>query len=502
MTTAHDLLEEPILSWRDAQGRRDCATLPRILAKLATGELVDFPRARAHQRQPWCMFLTQLATIALHRARKADPRLTEAKWRSLLLRLTDGAHEPWCLVVDDLKRPAFLQPPVPKGGTDHWSWREHPDDIDILVTAKGHDVKKSLIAPDDVEAWTFALVTLQTMQGYPGRGYGRIARMNGGYGNRPCIALATDLTLTARFTRDVQVLRDSWDDLVDKRGFNSDGLALVWMAPWSGKSSLSIAELAPHFIEICWRVRCRAAGVRGLTCAYTTTSTRRCLAGIDDGDAGDPWVPIERDKGALTVGRGGFRYELLVRLLFSGDFEPAAAQLPRPDDGDPMEFLASAMARGQGKTEGLHERVLPLTGAVRRLLGQPETRAALGRRASDNVQRSKDMGARVLFPAIKTLVSGQRSMPDEFDLRVDEIFFDHLFATLEQADAAARLAWDRRLHDIAWAQLQRGIGRCCITSARRYRAIADAEGVYRGCLNKHFPTLVASLKRRTQGVAS
>ena len=38
----------------------------------------------------------------------------------------------------------------------------------------------------------YALVTLQTTQGYPGRGYTRVARMKGGYGNRPRVGLAAD----------------------------------------------------------------------------------------------------------------------------------------------------------------------------------------------------------------------------------------------------------------------------------------------------------------------
>lgn len=68
MTTAHDLLAEPLLSWRDDEGERARTTLPGILEALASGRLTDFPRLRAHQIHPWCMFLTQLAAIALRRA--------------------------------------------------------------------------------------------------------------------------------------------------------------------------------------------------------------------------------------------------------------------------------------------------------------------------------------------------------------------------------------------------------------------------------------------------
>src|SRR4051812_11907149 len=69
----HDLLTTPLLSWRNRNRRRASTTLPGVLARLASGELADFPRLRTHQLHPWCMFITQLASIALHRAGRTDP---------------------------------------------------------------------------------------------------------------------------------------------------------------------------------------------------------------------------------------------------------------------------------------------------------------------------------------------------------------------------------------------------------------------------------------------
>ena len=97
------------------------------------------------------MFLTQLAAIALHRAGRSDPRLPEEEWRRLLLALTEGQHEPWSLVVDDLSMPAFFQPPVPENSLADWTAHDSPDDIDVLVTSKKHDVKAELIRPEDIE---------------------------------------------------------------------------------------------------------------------------------------------------------------------------------------------------------------------------------------------------------------------------------------------------------------------------------------------------------------
>jgi CRISPR system Cascade subunit CasA len=503
MTMVHSLISDALISWRDAQRHRHRATLPGILAKLASGELADFPRVRAHQLDPWCMFLTQLAAIALHRASRTDPRLTEEEWRSLLLGLTEGAHEPWCLVVADLTKSAFFQPSEPGGTVEQWSSCEHPDDIDILVTSKGHDVKASLLGGDDIEGWIHALVTLQTMQGYAGGsgGYNRVARMKGGYGSRPRVGLAADRGLSTRFTRDLQVLADLWEPLIN-RGFTNDGLALVWTAPWDGKSSLSITQLSPHFIEVCWRVRCQALTGK-VVCRYTTTESRRCLPEIENGDAGDAWIPIERQKGALTVGRSGFHYELLTRFLFDGEYEPAAAQVMRAEDGDPVVFLASVMSHGKGKTEGLHERALFLSGPGRKQMGRSDTRSVVGKRASQRVEQAKKMRGKVLFPALRKIALGEKTVEDEFDSRIDAFFFDDLFATIEQGDDVARLVWDQRLHETAWMELQRAIGRCCVPAGRWYQAVSDAEAMFRFGIRKHFPTLMASIEDKAmQGAPS
>jgi hypothetical protein len=78
-------------------------------------------------------------------------------------------------------------------------------------------------------------------------------------------------------------------------------------------------------------------------------------------------------------------------------------------------------------------------------------------------------------------------MRDDLDARVDEIFFDHLFQTLEMDDDAARLAFDQRLKDFAWAELQRAIDRSPIADARRLKAISEAERIFGAALWKNFP---------------
>lgn len=488
MMKALDLLTELLLTWRNAGRVRASATLPGVLARLASGELTEFPRLRAHQFHPWCMFVTQLAAITMHRASVVEPPHSEDWWREGLLALSEGAHEPWMLVVPDLTRPAFFQPPVPERSIERWSSAAAPDDIDVLVTTRNHDVKTESIRPDDVEAWTYALVTLQTMQGFPGRGYNGIARMKGGYGNRPRVGVAAGLSLHSRFLHDVQVLLDAWPSLLD-RGYGADGVSLVWLEPWDGRTTLGMTQLSPHFIEVCWRIRLSDTN-RGIEACYTTTSVHRCLEEIANGDVGDPWIPVARDGGgALTVGRRGFDYRLLCRLLFTGDFEPAAAQGVATSAG-PAVLQLSALARGQGKTEGLHERLLPIPANVRRRLGEPEERSALSQRALLRVDRVDLMRTKVLFPALKQIALGDHVAQDQLSTRVDSMFFDHLFRTLDENDDDARLAFDGALSLLARDELERAIDGCCVPDARRLRAVSAAERVFAAGLRKHFPDIV------------
>jgi CRISPR system Cascade subunit CasA len=161
-------------------------------------------------------------------------------------------------------------------------------------------------------------------------------------------------------------------------------------------------------------------------------------------------------------------------------------------------LIASALARGQGKTEGLHERVLTLSGSIRRRLREPDARAKLGRRAEERVASAQTMGSKVLFPALVRLGLTERK---EFDSRVDELFFEHLFATLDQEDEPARLSWERQLQDTAREELERAISRCALPSARRFKVVSEAERMLAGCLRKNFPDVQAA-GSATEGVSS
>ena len=249
-------LDEPIIGLSLPSGESAGATLPGVLARLSAGDRLEFSGLQAHQLHAWHAFLTQLAALALHARGEVDLRQPEARWRELLAALTDGEVEPWCLVVGDLGRPALLQPPVPEGTLDGFKEIGSPAGLDLLVTAKNHDVKSARVRAAQPEHWLYALVALQGMQGFTGRDNYGVARMFSGFGSRPAVAAAPDLSWPARFARDVGVWLEERPALCQRFGYPAHGgHALLWLLPWDGLSSIHLQECDPFFLEICRRSR-------------------------------------------------------------------------------------------------------------------------------------------------------------------------------------------------------------------------------------------------------
>ncbi|MCP4664669.1 MAG: type I-E CRISPR-associated protein Cse1/CasA, partial [bacterium] len=170
MNTRLSLLDDPVLGiTRD--GDRTTATLPGVLAALGAGRDLEFTALRAHQQHGWYAFLVQLGALVAHRSGEPGLDRPAEAWRQALLDLAaeDSAsgEDAWSLVVDDLSHPAFLQTPVPEGTLDLYKRSTlKPDALDVLITSKNHDVKQQQIREPRPEHWIYALVTLQTMEGF------------------------------------------------------------------------------------------------------------------------------------------------------------------------------------------------------------------------------------------------------------------------------------------------------------------------------------------------
>ncbi len=248
--------------------------MPELYAALFADDVESFPALRPHQRHAWHALLCQLAAIACIRASLSCPPSDAEGWRVALEGLTPDfpEGEPWRL-VSPLDRPAFLQPVV--GAVDGFKRFVTPDQLDILVTSKNHDVKVARLAESKADDWLFALVTLQTMEGFLGAGNYGVSRMNGGFSNRPGFSLAPVGGVGAHVRRDTERLIDLREKMLDhSAGFDEGGLALVWLAPWDGATSLRPKELDPYYIEICRRVRLAEKNQRIHACASGSKAPR------------------------------------------------------------------------------------------------------------------------------------------------------------------------------------------------------------------------------------
>lgn len=487
-----NLLDEPLIRWRClAKGDLHRATVPELFAAMAANQLRDFPALRPHQRHPWHAFLTQLAAIAMHRADQAEPWALASDWRAALLALTpndpDGAA--WCL-VSPVDRPALLQAPVP-GGIDQWdSDVATPDRLDMLITSRNHDLKQARMIHAHPEDWLFSLVSLQTQEGSNSGSYKGVSRMNSGAGSRPGVGVARSGSWSARWVSDLGVLRQTRDQVAVAHGLSvQEGVALTWLIPWDGSKAIGFSSLDPHYIEICRRVRLQSRG--GIVARTCKTPRSRIEESLDrKGRTGDPWTPVNKAaEKILTISTKGFDYKLMVDLLLGSEFEPAAAQvLTGWDEGAQLELIARGIARGNSKTEGYHERRIPVAPKLRRLL-LGHQRATLAEIAKKRVEAISAMWllledalvllfANGVFDKKKSGVKKKAGLLSRrFEQSEDARFFADLTTEAEAEDALrsdCRLHWLVGLAERAEAVLHDAFEAGPRNGQQRYKARAAA----------------------------
>ena len=510
----YSLLDGPLFSVQTQRDAQSELSLPQVLERLASDGITSFNSLQPHQRQGWYCFLVQLAAIAL--ARNGEQRLVTpaARWRELLLGLTDGDELPWCLVVDNVSHPAFMQSPIPEGSLEEAKYKADvitPDDLDILLTSKNHDIKMHRVTHPRIEHWIYALITLQTMQGVLGRDNYGIVRMNKGYGNRPLVGMATDLSWGIRFQRDVKILLAARQRLAEDYSYNLEGIALLWLLPWDGSKSggLPLDQCDPLFIEVCRRIR--FMDTNGTLCCWRANAKATRIAGANEfhGVTGDPWTPIDKENAkALTLKDQGFSYQKLHEILFTGKYTEPLALKTTAADRDGAFLTATTLVRGQGKTGGWHNRVVPVPSKAIRIFGSNSQRKELATRAQEQVDIAADVQNRVLYPALRALLSaGTNEKVDSvklnrwtnaYDSDVNDVFFQQLWDSLDLTRGEARLRWQQQLFDFAHKQLEDAIKSAPLPSLRRYRAISAAESIFYGSARKHLDRLFQNQEQKEE----
>ncbi|WP_210245846.1 hypothetical protein [Rhizobium straminoryzae] len=473
-----NLIEEPLIAVRPDRN----LTLPGVLAALARDDIESFPALRPHQAPAWHMFLVQLAALTLHKAGRKDIPEREDEWLTLLRGLTPDypEDEPWCLVVEDWSKPAFLQPAVPEGvklGNDV----ETADGLDLLITSRNHDLKQRMARNASPQDWLFALVSLQTGEGYGGAGNQGIVRMNGGSSSRAMLSLAPlarGKTMAVRpgawFRRDLRVLLETRERALQNTqiDYADGGIGLTWLAPWPEGDQLQLKDLDIWFIEVCRRVRLSNRDGR-ITAVKGTSRETRIAAKALKGNLDDPWAPIHRTEGkSLTIGDDGdFDYRTLTRLLFSGEWVlPLLAHRASFEGPDaPLAITAQALARGNSKTGGFRTRIVPLENRqILRGWGSAQSQETLRQIAQEQTKAIDRFDKALAYALVLAAASGEkeRISRDSYarttaaraalDRFADTIFFEHLWQrfAVESLDEAARKAEALNFASRLWERTQ------------------------------------------------
>ena len=501
MSKKYSLISDPLFTVREGSALHSLS-LPDVLSAISQGTSVNFHHLQVHQEPPWYDFLTTLITVILH-THDQDTLTAQAPsvWRAWLLDLSAGDEAPWCLVVDDPLKPAFMQPAATGKSPFRMSKKElitSPDDLDTLITSKNHDVKINRVVRPRAEHWIYALISLQTHQGFLGRGNYGIARMNGGFSNRPHITSAPSLDWSERIQRDTALLIAGRSEIISNYHYPaSEGLTLLWLSPWDGKTSLSFNQLDPFFIEICRRIRFSEKS--GVLVAFQTPTSCSRIKSPDGGVTGDPWTPIQEGDGkTLTVSGAGFHYRLTQALLLRHDFFTHGA-LKKPLKNDSL-FIAKALVRGQGITEGFHQRILHIPQDAQENIQDEDLRQKLAVQSGLHVDDAGNLSKRALKPALCSLLQGgveKLSLTDDRTQRwlsqfvdtIDSHFFDHLWSVIKDGEEIAQFKWRRWLFNTARNLLNDACDDAPIPVARHYRAISRSQALLYGVTRKIWPEL-------------
>lgn len=524
----YGLLDEPLLSIADAAGRHvERLSLPALYAALVRGAVGDFPAVRPHQRHVWHAFLVQVGALALHGAGLTEPPDDAGAWRALLLALTPGDPDgaAWALVAPHA-RPALLQPPVPGGDVSGFkSVRENdpittPDALDMLVTSKNHDVKQEVIAKARPEHWVYALVSLQTQEGYGGATKHGVSRMNSGKGNRPGVGVVPLSGPGARFTRDVLRLLALRDRILqDYPAYLSNGgSGLLWLIPWDGTGPLRLAALDPFFVEVCRRVRL-VKSEDHLHAIETGSASKaevgkRVGADALRGNLGDPWTPVVTDEHgpkAYTLSAPGYTYSRVRSLVLptaNDKVRRAPLQIVADTDADEgIALVARGLIRGD-VTEGYHERYIPVSKVLRRFFAAAATDEAAAI-AQARVGDVATFVGEVLRPALRDVYTGAPRSEDRsrekdktvdmrvargvsrFDSIVDQQFFPDLEAELavlgdHDTCEVERGRWLLHLRDLGRAVLDDVLATAPTAAMRHHRTRVRARRRFEGAFRHRF----------------
>ena len=522
-----NILEEPMIRYRNHQGQAGLATLPGVYSLLQQDEVETFPALRAHQRHSWHALLVQLGALALHQDGATQLPQDPKGWRELLRGLTPDFPDdsPWHLSVEDTSLPAFLQPPATAAGALAQYRFQHPtpDSIDILTTSKNHHVKRGVAQQAQPDDWVMALATAQTMSGYEAPGMYGISRMNRGHSSRPAFSLApAHGGQGAHCMRDIIALLEGRPLMLQRYPRVNGPHSLLWTLPWDGarEQMLQPEDLDPFYIDCARRIRLLQDPGGRLRAVRASSKTYRVEIEKTRGRTGDPWVPTDlaRDGIPLTLGDQGFNYERITQCFTGENWQHPILLRPtlqEQQEGTSMQLVARCLVRGEGGTNGYSEQHIPLREALITTLHDSQASQEAGEIARERLAHVRTARG-ILQTAILIFmthanrdVSRRDNVPKDardradlwlrhLDHRVEQTFLDDLQTELEapaeQRDQVRRrwlINGEDGLVDQALELLAQGQEALSCTRNRFYAAQAQSDMVFQQRLraSRGFPFL-------------
>ena len=258
-------------------------------------------------------------------------------------------------------------------------------------------------------------------------------------------------------------------------------------------------RIDPLYIEVCRRARLCSGADGQLHAVRTSSGAARIEGKALKGRTGDPWTPVNgsREGLPLTLSAGGFSYKRVTEYLIDWSHPPLLKPTQSEQrSAEGMRLVARAMVRGQGKTEGYHERAIPIGHRFKSAMLRRDATQELGEIAKKRIEEVGKV-QRILSHAIQVFsargdadkVSPEhrilaRSWLNRLDGIVDARFFEDLQEEFE-ADASERPGIRNRwlLNDVvdyARTLLHDAADSLPCPTIHRYKARVNAEGLFEG----------------------
>lgn len=524
-----NLLTDPLFRVVTPDGQTTMS-LPALLAALGRDKVESLTGLKRHQEDAFLVFLSQLGAGVLARTGESKPARDEKFWRDSIREVTGRKDDlAWTLVVEDVTKPAFMQAPLPPK-VKLTEKATSPDELDILVTARNHDLKMTRVSSSSIEDWIYSLISLQTTTCYLGNGNYGVVRMKGRQDARPFVEFRSSNRIGKLWNRNVTTLLHIRNELLEGNWkYKEDGLLFTWLKQWDLTTPIALKELDPFFIETARAYRFTALNRFTLVVGERSKGERidalnQLLKDNRFLNIGDPWIPIDRQDGcALKVSESGFTPELVCEILGvrrdkdGGEiYKRPAMMSPIGLEAGPMWFYASSLARiKQAKTRGFHSIRIRIPSPVKKsLFGSVKDRDEIATKSNKGLHNAETMWGKVLRPALLTFLKGGPPPPKNVNKKSEgkakdrlggwlketeqrfklewgseDKFYDWLWNSAGEEENAAIKRWAGTLRDIATNIFEDSIKRLPSRTGRQMRSVVRAESVFKGSLYNNFPML-------------